>query len=82
MAPLGYDVQVACARSDAAASLPTASARSVHGSIMAMRVGVDLGVSHELVRVVADGVGVLGGHGGRGGRCGDGRGSGGKILRP
>ena len=51
-------------------------------SIAAMRVGVDLGVSHELVRVVVDGVGVLGGHGGRDSRCGDGRGSGGKILRP
>ena len=51
-------------------------------SIAAMRVGVEVGVLGERVRVVVDRVGVPGGHGGRVGGCGDGCGSGGTILRP
>ena len=51
-------------------------------SIAAMRVGVEVGVVGERVRVVVDRVGVPGGHGGRVGGCGDGCGSGSTILRP
>ena len=79
---MGCAVHVRCARSDVAAFAPTASARSKHGSIVAMRVGVDLDVCGELVRVVVDAIGVPGGHGGRSCRWYDGCGPGGKILRP
>ena len=51
-------------------------------SIAAMRVGVEVGVLGERVRVVVDRAGVPGGHGGRVGGCGDGCGSGGTVLRP